>query len=479
MKILYVASECLPYASTGGLADVLGSLPKAVANALGKGNDVRVVIPMYTQVRDKFGDSLECVLETTVWLGWRNQYCGVWKTTADGVTYYFIDNLYYFDRDRLYGSYDDGERFAFFSKAVMEMMNMTGFYPDVLHANDWQSALTVIFMKKKYGHIAEFKNMKAVFTIHNIDYQGVFDMKILGDIFELPSWERETVEFNGAINLLKGAIVCADKVTTVSESYSKEILTEQYSAGLHKILRQADEEGRLVGIVNGIDIDYYNPKTDPDIIKNYSAADLSAKKDNKAELQRICGLDVNPSVPVICMVSRLAGHKGFDIVREAIEDIINTTDIEFVLLGTGEEDLENFFKDLAARHPGRVCAWLEYNKPVSKKFYAGADLFLMPSKSEPCGLAQMIASRYATVPVVRACGGLNDTIHPFDEEKGTGNGFTFTDYSAEGLKNAVYNALRTYSDSSKWDKVQKNAVSVDFSWKVSAKKYIAIYNDLV
>lgn len=479
MKILYAASEALPYASTGGLADVVGSLPKSVKKVLGKGGDVRVVIPMYPIIRDRFAEKLELVCETTVWLAWRNQYCGVWKTESDGVTFYFIDNLYYFDRGMLYGNYDDAERFAFFSKCVLELMSMVNFYPDVLHANDWQTALTVIYLKKKYGHIMEYRDIKAIFTIHNIDYQGVFDFKILGDVFELPEWERNTVEYNGCINLLKGAVVCADMVTTVSETYAREILTPFYSSGLHYILGQAKNEGRLAGIVNGIDVDYYNSETDPEIAANFSIGDMSGKAKDKADLQRTCGLVENPNFPIIAMVSRLAAHKGFDLVRRVIEEIVNYGNVQFVLLGTGEEELESFFRDLGDRHPGMVCSWLEYNKKISKKFYAGADMFLMPSKSEPCGLAQMIASRYGTVPIVRACGGLADTIKPYNEYEGTGNGFTFDNYNAHDMKNTVNYALSVYFDAPKWEALVKNVISVDFSWNVSAKKYIDIYKSLV
>ena len=478
MKILFAASEALPFASTGGLADVAGSLPRALKAEMGPDSDVRVVIPLYAPVRDKFANELELVCEMNVRLSWRNQYCGIWKTVRDGVTFYFIDNLYYFDRGTLYGCYDDGERFAFFSKCVLELMSAVRFYPDVLHANDWQTALTVIYLKRKYAHLDEYRGIRAVFTIHNIDYQGQFDFSILSDVFELPEWDRSVVEYNGVINLLKGAVVCADMVGTVSRTYAREILTEYYSSGLHHILREADAQGRLTGIVNGIDVDYYNPETDPDIAAHFSKDDLSGKAADKAELEDGCGFSHEPGTPVIAMVSRLASHKGFDLVRRVLEEIIVTENVRFVLLGTGEVALEEFFRDLAARYPDRVCARLEYNKALSKKFYAGADLFLMPSKSEPCGLSQMIASRYGTVPVVRECGGLADTIRPWNEYEETGNGFTFTNYNAHDMMNVIRYALRLFSDHSKWDKLVKNAMNVDFSWNVSAKRYIDIYRNL-
>ena len=479
MKLLYVASEALPYASTGGLADVVGSLPQAVKKVLGKGSDVRVVIPMYPQVRDKFAEKLELVCEINVRLAWRNQYCGIWKIEADDVTFYFVDNQYYFERKSLYGCYDDAERFAFFSKCVLELMAAVNFYPDVMHANDWQSALAVIYLKRKYSHLDEYRNISALFTIHNIDYQGNFDFSILADVFELPEWDRSIVEYDGMINLLKGAIVCADMVNTVSRTYSREILTEYFASGLHHILRKADAEGKLTGIVNGIDVDYYNSATDPDIAENFTADDMKGKAADKAELQELCGFEVNPDIPVIAMVSRLASHKGFDLVKHVLEEIIVNNEVQFVLLGTGETALEDYFKDLAARYPEKVAIKLEYNKALSKKFYAGADMFLMPSKSEPCGLSQMIASRYGTVPIVRECGGLADTIHHYNEEDGTGNGFTFKNYNAHDMMNTIAYATQLYSNHSKWAHLVKNVMNVDFSWNVSAKKYIDIYTALV
>ncbi|MBR4206807.1 MAG: glycogen synthase GlgA [Clostridia bacterium] len=478
MNILYAASEALPFASTGGLADVMGSLPKAVKAELGEKSDIRVVIPLYPKIRDQYSEQLELVAETNIRLSWRNQYCGVWKIERDGVIFYFIDNLYYFDRGQLYGCYDDGERFAFFSKCVVELMSIVHFYPDVLHANDWQTALAVIYLKRKYAHLDEYRAVRALFTIHNIDYQGQFDFGILGDVFELPEWDRSVVEYNGVINLLKGAIVCADMVNTVSQTYAREILTEYYSSGLHHILRQADAEGKLTGIVNGIDVNYYNPATDPDIAARFTASDLSGKSVDKADLEDVCGFSHAPDTPIIAMVSRLASHKGFDLVRHVIEEIITTEDVRFVLLGTGDAAFEDFFRDLGARQPGRVCIRLEYNKALSKKFYAGADMFLMPSKSEPCGLSQMIASRYGTVPIVRECGGLADTIRPYNEYEGTGNGFTFTNYNAHDMMNVIRYALRLKKDRTKWDDLVKNVMIVDFSWNVSAKRYIDIYSKL-
>ena len=479
MKILYVASEALPYISTGGLADVVGALPKAVKKALDDKSDLRVVIPLYPSIREKFAKEIELVCEMNVKLAWRNQYCGIWKANNQGIIFYFIDNLYYFDRKMPYGNYDDGERFAFFSKCVLELMAAMNFYPDIMHANDWQSALSVIYLKRKYSHLDEYRNIRALFTIHNIDYQGVFDFNILSDVFELAAWDRNIVDYNGNINLLKGAVVCADMVNTVSQTYAKEILTEYYGSGLHYILRQADAEGKLTGIVNGIDVDYYNPETDSDIEADYTVDDMAGKAVDKIQLQRLAGFEEKKDTPIIAMVSRLASHKGFDLVKCVLEEIIVNNDVQFVLLGTGETDLENYFKYLEAKYPNQVCAKLEFNKSLSKKIYAGADLFLMPSKSEPCGLSQMIASRYGTVPIVRACGGLADTIKPYNEIDGTGNGFSFENYNAHDMMHVVNYALSLYHDHSKWSELVKNVMNTDFSWNVSAKKYIDIYKKML
>ena len=477
MKILYVASEALPFASTGGLADVLGALPIAVKKSLGKSADVRVVIPLYSSIREKFSDQLTFEKETVVRLSWRNQYCGIWSTERDGVRFYFIDNEYYFKRKAIYGSFDDGERFAFFAKAVLELMASTDFYPDVLHANDWQSALTVIYLKRKLGLNDNFANIKILYTIHNIDYQGVYDFSILGDVFELAEWDRSVVEYNGAINLTKGAIVCADKVSTVSPRYASEIMTEFYSSGLSSILNMY--AGKLCGIINGIDTDYYNSEKDPEIAAPFTAEDLSGKKLSKLDLQKECGFAPSEDTPLIAMVSRLAGHKGFDLVRHVLEDFICHNDVQFALLGTGEYELEEFFASMAKKYPNKVCAKLEYNKSLSKKFYAGADMFLMPSKSEPCGLAQMIASRYGTVPIVRETGGLYDTIKPYNKFTDEGNGFTFTNYNAHEMMKVMENAILLYRDREAWEKMIRRVMAVDFSWNSSAEKYVKLYESMI
>ena len=441
-KILFVGAEALPFAATGGLGDVLGSLPAALHRADGN-VDVRVVIPMYKVISEKYKQRSRLVAEFTVQLSWRRQYCGVWAYKYGDITYYFIDNEYYFKRQSLYGSFDDGERYAYFCKAVMEMLPKIDFMPDVLHCHDWQSALCVIYLKRKYCYLEDYSAMKAVYTIHNIDYQGIYNFDILGDIFCLDSWDRYVVEYDGCINLTKGAIVCCDALTTVSPRYAEEIQTEYYSSGLHHILKM--NKDKIRGIINGIDTDYYNPETDKSIVKNYSLDTIGDKVENKLALQKTFGLSERGDVPMIAMISRLASHKGFDLVRRVADEIL-ASDVQFVLLGTGEGELEDFFSGLAQRHPDKCGVMLAFDKLLAKQIYASADMFLMPSKSEPCGLAQMIASRYGTIPIVRETGGLYDTIKPYITSEGTGNGFTFKTYNAHDMLDAVRRALSLYSD---------------------------------
>lgn len=476
MKILFVGAEAVPFISTGGLGDVLGSLPQAIAS-VDKKADVRVVLPLYQKIKEKYASELEYVGNTTVGLSWRNQYCGIFKCEYGGVTYYFLDNEYYFKRGSVYGDFDDAERFAFFGKAVLDIMPVIDFYPDIMHTNDWQSAASVIYLKRKYYMNPYYCDIKTIYTIHNIDYQGIFSMSILGDVFGLDCFgDRSIVEYNGNINLTKGAIVCADVVSTVSQRYANEIQSEFYSSGLHYILHQYSD--KLTGIVNGIDVNYYNPNNDTVIAEKFSATDLKGKIECKRQLQEMCGLEQNPDVPVVSMISRLASHKGFDLVKFILPEMLDLG-IQFVLLGTGEYELEEYFKSIQARYPDKVKVFLEFNKDLSKKIYAGSDIFLMPSKSEPCGLSQMICSAYGTVPVVRETGGLYDTIKPYNVYNGEGNGFTFANYNAHEMKDAVARAVELYHDKKKWTALVKTAMETDFSWKVSANKYIEMYRNVI
>ena len=470
-KVLFVASEALPFASTGGLADVIGSLPAALCK---KGIDARVVIPYYSSIKNKF-KNIDYLCDFNVRLSWRNQYCGIHTANHNGVTYYFIDNEYYFNRASLYGSFDDGERYAFFSKAVLDMLPRIDFFPDILHTNDWQSALVGIYLKQIYRNESySYRPIRVVHSIHNIEYQGVYDHSILGDVFDLAPEYASIVDYNGAINLTKGAIVCCDRLTTVSPTYAKQICTPEYSSGLHDIINQY--AFKTCGIINGIDQSYYNPLTDPDLYAKYRT--ITGKAKNKIAFQKEIGLPVK-DVPMVAMITRLTSHKGLDLVTRVADEFLQD-DVQLVVLGTGDPGFENFFKRLEEKYPDKVKAIIAYDKALSKKIYGAADIFLMPSKSEPCGLAQMIASRYGTVPVVRETGGLYDTIKYYNDETGEGNGFTFANYNAHDMLFTLRKAVglcRDYKD--KWTALVSKIMKIDFSWNVSANEYTALYNEVL
>ena len=474
-KILYIASEAMPFASTGGLADVIGSLPIEAAKS---GADVRVVMPLYSSVANKYREMMTTEAEFYVSLSWRKQYCGVKSLMWKGVKFYFIDNEYYFSRDKLYANYDDGERFAFFSLAAIDMLGVLGYYPDVINANDWQSALAVIYLERKYRQIQGYENIRTVFSIHNIEYQGKYDPAILGDVFSLEERDRGIVEYGGCINLMKGAIVCADRVVTVSPRYSGEICTPEYGAGLENIL--IENKNKLLGILNGIDYDYYNPQTDPEIKKNYTWRSVARKIENKLALQKEVGLDVRADVPLISIVSRLVSHKGIDLVSEMMYNLLDNNDVQLVVLGCGEYEYEQFFLGLSEKFKGRAAALIKYDRDTSKRIYSASDIFLMPSKSEPCGLSQMIASRYGAIPVVRETGGLYDSIKGFwiDGDTLCGNGFTFANYSADELYERTCAAVALWNDDELRAKFVSKIMRIDFSWKTSAKKYLTLYETL-
>ena len=478
MKILMVGGEAMPFAATGGLGDVLGSLPISIKSEMGDDADVRLVMPLYSTVGEKYRKMMTFECAFTIRLGWREQYCGVFSLEKEGVTYYFIDNEYYFKRPEMYGNFDDGERYAYFCQAVMQMMPRIGFYPDILHAHDWQSALAVVYLKTEYRDVPEYKDMRAIYTIHNIAYQGKYDMSILSDIFAIDYKYASILCYDGCINLMKGAIVCADRVTTVSPTYSKEIKYPEYSEGLHYILRENNY--KLSGILNGIDYDYYNPETDSTIAATFTADNLEGKTACKLALQKEVGLPERPDVPLVAIITRLAGHKGLDLVERIMESVVADRDVQLVILGKGEERYENYFRYLDAKYNDKVRALIVYDRDLSKRIYAAADVFVMPSKSEPCGLAQMIASRYGTVPVTRETGGLYDSIKGYYELDGEvyGNGFTFANYSEAELKDRILAALDLYSDNKKWTRLTKKIMNIDFSWNISAKKYIELFENL-
>ncbi|MBQ7336146.1 MAG: glycogen synthase GlgA [Clostridia bacterium] len=475
-KILYVGAEAMPFAATGGLGDVMGSLPAALAKT-GEA-DVRVVMPLYAAVSEEWRSQMKQEDVFYVDLAWRQQYCGVFSLQKDGVTYYFIDNEYYFKRPALYGFYDDGERYAYFCMAVMELMAHLNYYPDVLHAHDWQSALSVVYLNCIYRNRQGYENIRTVFTIHNIEYQGNYDFAILGDVFALGENEHSLMDQNGCINLMKAAIECADRVSTVSPRYAEEIRTAAYAHGLESILNR--NAHKLCGILNGIDYSYYDPKTDAVIAANFSQRSMAGKVKNKRALQLETGLPEREDVPMLSVISRLASHKGLDILSECIYDTVADNDVQLVVLGKGEARYEKFFLDLQAAFPDKVRALITYDRDLSKRIYAATDIFLMPSKSEPCGLSQMIASRYGAIPVVRETGGLYDSIKPYWEEKKTihGNGFTFANYSSAELRERTEAAIALWNNGEKRKKLVSKIMKTDFSWSASAQKYLEMYATL-
>lgn len=471
MKVLFASSEAYPFAMSGGLADVAGALPKALRRRL---IGCRIVMPLYSSIPEELKAKMSFICSITVSVAWRRQYCGIFEAHLNGVIYYFIDNQYYFKRDGLYGQYDDGERYAFFSRAVLDIIPHIGFTPDIIHCNDWQTALVPVYLNAMYRGSEPYRNIKTVFTIHNIQYQGKYGRELNGDVVGLPAECEGLIEYDGCVNFMKGAIQCADKVTTVSPTYSREILDPYYSHGLDNILKEFTY--KLTGIVNGIDCEVYNPETDNLIYKNYSVDDMNGKAYNKKMLQRELGLPEKSESPVIGMVTRLVKHKGIDLVKCVFEDLLKA-DVQFVILGSGEWEFETFFHDMASKYPDKVGLKLGFNPQLAHKIYAGADIFLMPSKSEPCGLAQMVALRYGTVPIVRKTGGLNDTIS--DSGDGAGNGFTFSNYNAHEMLEAVWRALAGYSDKEGWEILRRRGMQCDNSWGVSAGAYIRLYREIV
>lgn len=471
MKVLFCSSEASPFAKSGGLGDVAGALPKALAK---NGVDCRVVLPLYGTLNGR--DELEYITNFSVPVGWRNQYCGLFQTVKDGVTYYFLDNEYYFKRGGLYGFYDDGERFAFFSRACLELLFHVDFAPDTIHCNDWQTALTPVYLNLYYRHIEKFSRIKSVFTIHNIQYQGQYGFEILEDVFGIPKSEQSLLEYNDCVNLMKGAIESANWVSTVSPTYAKEILDPWFAHKLDPILRE--RAWKLSGILNGIDVVGYDPATDKNLYETYDAKHLEGKAVNKAKLQERLVLAVDPDVPLIGMVTRLVSHKGLDLVRGGVDNIMTYSNAQFVVLGSGDWEYEQFFKEMQAKYPGRFVLCQGFVPELARKIYGGSDIFLMPSKSEPCGLSQMVALRYGSIPVVRETGGLKDSIT--DSGDGKGNGFTFQTYDTQDMLNSVHRAIYAYNESKDgWKVLVERAMACDNSWGRSANDYIRLYKQLI
>ena len=472
MKVLYTASEAVPFCKTGGLADVAGSLPPALA---AQGVETAVILPLYRRVKERFADQLTFLCYDYVDLAWRHAYCGLFSLKKDSVTWYFLDNEQYFGRPELYGCADDGERFGFFSRAVVKMLDHLDFWPDVIHCNDWQTALIPIYLKDDGVREERYRSVRTVLTIHNIEYQGRYDPYCLGDLFGLDrGWVDDgTLLLDGDLNLLKGAILTADAVNAVSPTYAQELKNPYFAHRMEGILTQCGY--KLSGVLNGIDMKLYDPAADPRIAANYTAENISGKAADKAALQKALGLRPEPETPIIAMVSRLVTHKGLDLIREVMGDIMELP-VQFVLLGSGDAAYEDFFRHAAERWPERMAIRLGYDEALSMAIYAGADLFLMPSRSEPCGLSQMIAMRYGTVPIVRETGGLKDTVQPYEAWRDAGTGFTFANYSSADMLHVLREAAYLYKDyPDAFARLRRRAMERDFSWNRSAGDYLKIY----
>ncbi|KAF5042971.1 Glycogen synthase [anaerobic digester metagenome] len=472
LKVLIVASEAAPFIKSGGLGDVVGSLPKALKD---QGVDVRVVIPRHMAVKNSEMQDVKYLGEFDVHLFWRIQRAKVLVKPQE-VPIYFIENDFYFGRGNLYGYGDDNERFAFFGKAVLDMMAMLDFYPDVLHCNDWQTGPICLYLKEIYSKMICYSRIKTLFTIHNLQYQGNFDkstMEILGAPYYC--YENGAVEFYNNVSYMKMGLTYADRISTVSETYAKEIQTWEYGYGMDGILRSRRDV--LSGIVNGIDYLTNDPETDSHITYHYNAEQLEGKAQNKQVLQERLGLE-RRDVPIISMITRLADQKGLDILSHVFHEMMQR-DVQFVLLGTGETRFEYFFREMAHRYPGRASLNIFFDETLAQQIYAGADLFLMPSRFEPCGLGQMFSLRYGTVPVARKTGGLADTIIPYDPKTKVGNGFLFESYDGGGILWALDQALQVYHQGKEeWRHVVENAMNSNYSWAISAEKYIQLYEML-
>ena len=476
MRVVFAITEADPFLKTGGLGDVGGSLPAALQK---QGADVRVFLPKYSLISERFRREFKHLTHFSVPLAWRRQYCGLEEMTYQGIHYYFIDNEYYFDRPSAYENFDKAEQYAFFSRAVLESLAyLPGFQPDIIHCHDWQTALIPLILKEFYNQEPLYFPLKTVFTIHNLKYQGIFASEVLSDIIGLGRnlFTEEKLEFFGAVNYMKTALLYADRITTVSPTYAQEIQTPAYGEKLDGILHQRRDS--LQGILNGIDYDTYNPDQDPYLAVRFNASPR-AKEENKEYLQGILGLPVLRDSAVLGMVTRLVDQKGLDLLAHVLEEIL-LLDVQLVVLGAGEERYEEMLRYFAGKYPEKMAVRTKYSNELAHLIYGGSDLFLMPSLYEPCGISQMIAMRYGTIPLVRETGGLKDTVQPFNEANGRGNGFSFAAYNAHEFLFAVQRAVKLFSEKkAAWEKIQENARRCDFSWKRPAQTYMQLYESLL
>ena len=472
MKILFATSEAGPFMRTGGLGDVGQALPLARTK---EKQDVRVIMPLYDGIKDIYRQTMQFLGSKVVTLGWRQQYAGVFFYEYEGVKYYFIDNEYYFKRFGIYGHYDDGERFSFFSRAVLDVLTLIDFTPDVIHCNDWQTGLIPVYLDAFYRGDERYANIRTVMTIHNIEFQGEMDKSCISEVFGIPASHASIVEYNNNANMLKAGIEASHAVTTVSRTYAEEILNPYFAYGLEDIL--AKRRYKIRGILNGIDTDVYNPAKDSALFAKYTLKTVAKKAADKKGLQELVNLPVSADKPLIGMVTRLTNQKGMDLVMEVIEEILSM-DLQMVILGTGDWKYETALNELSRRYGNKLAVIINFSKDIASKIYAGSDMFLMPSKFEPCGLSQLIAMRYGSVPIVRETGGLKDTVPAFNPVTREGRGFTFKTYNAYDMLDAIRRAVGTYYNKEEWASIVSNDMSGDYSWKASAKEYVKLYNEI-
>ncbi len=477
MNILFAASEAVPFLKTGGLADVIGALPKELKK---QGVNVQVILPKYENIPKQFKEKMVHKTSITIPVGWRNQFCGIEYLEHDGITFYFIDNEYYFKRgDVVYGFYDDGERYAYFCRAVLEALPYLNEKPDIIHCHDWQTGMISVLMKAHYRKSPYYQGIKTMFTIHNLRYQGVFPKGILHDLLDLSElyYHADGLEFYGNVSFMKAGLVYSEMVTTVSPTYAQEIQMPYYGEKLDGVLRKRSHE--LYGIVNGVDYDLYNPETDPNLFSNYTKYSYEEKRVNKLALQESIGLPVDEMKPLLAVITRLTDQKGIDLILHVLHDILNI-DLQLIVLGTGDREYENSLKEAAWQRPDKCSAQIYFDESLARQIYAASDLFLMPSQFEPCGISQLLALRYGSLPIVRETGGLKDTVQPYNKFTNEGVGFSFTNYNAHDMLYTIEQAVELYyQDKDAWSDLVCKAMSKDFSWNASSEQYKKIYKSLI
>ncbi len=474
MQVLFAASEAVPFVKTGGLGEVIGSLPKELKKC---DVETRIIMPKYGSIPNEFKSMIKVVKRFSIKIGDQDRFCGLEKIEYNGITFYFIDNEYYFKRENLYGYWDDGERFSFFCRAVLESLPYLNFVPQIIHCHDWHSAMINVLLKIQYGTNSLYNNINNIFTIHNLKFQGIFPADILNLLhIKEKHFNCNELEFFGKVNFLKGALVHSDLITTVSKTYSEEIKHQYFGENLDVILRE--KNSKLHGIINGINYDDYNPSTDSHIFKNYDYLSLSKKMQNKYKLQQLLGLPKTNKVPILTIISRLTSQKGLDLIKHFLDEILQM-ELQMVVLGVGDSGYEKMFIEAQKKYPKKLSANIFFDDKLARRIYAGGDFFLMPSLFEPCGLGQLIALRYGNIPVVRETGGLNDTVLSYDEISGEGNGFSFKNYNADDMLYTINRAISFFHNKPVWTKIRKKAMTMDYSWKKSANQYVELYTKLL